>query len=385
MLNRRRSLRAAAFAYLIASIGSGALLAQQPETLGPPALKDFQLQGERTTPPAAEPATPAPASQLPAQTSSEPPRSTTTAPASRRVTPERSTRVTAPATARVRSPEAAAPAQVAPAPLPEAAAPAPVTAQPALPTPAAPVQTLPAPAPQSSAAPTAAQPDNQWSWLWLALPALLALAAFFGLGRRRRPARRREHAVETQPTQAPVADAPAAPVIAAVPAAPRPRLEVEFQPKKAAATDREAIVHFDLVLRNVGDADAANIRIDTRMFNASGEQEIDGFLKGPIHEHSGSPHVAIPPGETLSLASSIALPKSEAREIELQGRRLFVPVVAINVAYDWAEGGKGRTSRSWLVGREAEQPSAKMGAFRLDTPRIYRSVGQRPTKLANVA
>ena len=171
-----------------------------------------------------------------------------------------------------------------------------------------------------------------------------------------------------------------------VPPAPRARLEVEFLPEKAASTEREAIVHFDLVLRNVGDTEARNIRIDSRMFNANGEQEIDGFLNGPIHDHSGSPHVTIPPGETLSLASAIALPKSEVREIELHGHRLFVPVVAINVAYDWADDGKGRTSRSWLVGREPEQPSAKMGAFRLDSgPRIYRSVAQRPTKLANVA
>jgi hypothetical protein len=57
--------------------------------------------------------------------------------------------------------------------------------------------------------------------------------------------------------------------------------------------------------------------------------------------------------------------------------------VAINVAYNWGPDGAGRTSKSWLVGREAEQPSQKMGAFRLDLgPRIYRSVGQRQTGLA---
>jgi hypothetical protein len=161
---------------------------------------------------------------------------------------------------------------------------------------------------------------------------------------------------------------------------------VEFRAERAAATDTEARVHFDITLRNLGDIDARNIRIDSRMFSGNAEQEIDSFLKAAIHEHSGSPHVTIPPGETLTLASALVVPKSEVREIELQGRRLFVPVVAVNVAYDWGEDGKGRTSRSWLVGREAEQPSAKMGAFRLDLgPRVYRSVGQRPMRLANVA
>ena len=41
---------------------------------------------------------------------------------------------------------------------------------------------------------------------------------------------------------------------------------------------------------------------------------------------------------------------------------------------------------SYVVGREAETPTQKMGPFRLDLgPRIYRSVGQRPSELARVA
>jgi hypothetical protein len=96
--------------------------------------------------------------------------------------------------------------------------------------------------------------------------------------------------------------------------------------------------------------------------------------------------IAIAPGGELKLGSNIAMPKDEVKGINVQGLSIFVPIVAINVAYDWDEGGKGRTSLSWLVGREPETPSAKMGAFRLDLgPRIYRSVGQRPTALANVA
>jgi hypothetical protein len=165
--------------------------------------------------------------------------------------------------------------------------------------------------------------------------------------------------------------------------AQRAWLEVEFKPSRAAATEKEAIVHYELVLRNVGDAVAGNIRIDTKLFNAGAEAEIRTFLDGPIHEHSGSPHVAIPPGGELRLGSTIAIAKEDVREIVVEGRSLFVPAVVVNVAYNWGSQGAGRTSKSWLVGREAEQPSQKMGAFRLDLgPRIYRSVGQRQTGLA---
>jgi hypothetical protein len=170
---------------------------------------------------------------------------------------------------------------------------------------------------------------------------------------------------------------------------PRARLELGFTAERAVATATETVVHYEMVLRNLGEETAGNIRIDVRMFNAGAKAAIGAFLNGPIHDQSGSPHVTIAPGDDLKLTSSIAMPKEEVKAIEVQGRSIFVPIVAINTAYDWGSGdsvGSGRTSRSWLVGREPQTPSDMMGAFRLDLgPRIYRSVGQRPTDLANVA
>jgi hypothetical protein len=62
-----------------------------------------------------------------------------------------------------------------------------------------------------------------------------------------------------------------------------------------------------------------------------------------------------------------------------------VPVVAINVFYEWENGRTGQTSMSYIVGREAPTPQEKLGAFRLDQgPRLYRSVGQRQGSLAKV-
>jgi len=160
---------------------------------------------------------------------------------------------------------------------------------------------------------------------------------------------------------------------------------LDIVPERAAATEAEAYVRYALTLTNKGDSDARNIRIDPRLFNAGAEGEMMDFFQGPIHEQSGSPHVVIAPGQTLKLNGEVAMPKADLREIELGGRRIFVPMVAINVAYDWTGGGSGRTSRSWLVGREAGTPSEKMGPFRLDLgPRIYRSVGRREARLVMV-
>lgn len=363
MTNSRRSLPAAATAILVL-LGSSALFAQESGTVGPPVLKDFQLPGERTTPPAepapqpkAEPqpkaqpkAAPRPAEERP---QAETPRRD---PAPQRPAPEPAPSAEAPA-------ESPTPATKAPA----AQAPAPA---PALPVPAAPAPQAASPA--ATAPP--AQQDSSLSGLWLLVPAALGLVAFFALGRRRP----RPKPVE-KPRRAPAAAAPPAPP----PAPPKLRaiVEVEFLPERAAATATEAVVQFEFVLRNMGEAVARNIRIDARLFNASENKEAAEFLKGAIHELSGSPHVTIAAGGELRLPMAISLPNDQVREIIVQGRRLFVPLLASNFAWDW-EGGTDRKSFSWIVGREPATPTAKMGGFRLDLgPRIYRQVAQRPMKL----
>jgi hypothetical protein len=377
----RRSPWAAAFiVYGLAAAGTGALAQESSNTIGPPQLKDFSLPGQRTTPPAATPpsTTPPPTA---APSTTPPPH---TAPVTGRDRTTAAPRPSTPSTRTLR-PETAAPVAptAPPAQGPDAAAPAPLDT---------------APAPRSEPVPQAedsapAVPEAQGaSWLWPAAGGLLVLllGAFFLLRRRRagaereeaRDAAREELGAALLGAAEPAADPEPEP---AAPPAPRPWIELDIVPERAAATEQEAVVHYALTLTNQGDAAAGNIRIDPRLFNASAEGEMMAFFQGPIHEKSGSPHVVLAPGASLKLNGQVAMPKADLREIEVAGRRIFVPMVAINVAYDWAEGGSGRTSRSWLVGREAESPSAKMGPFRLDLgPRIYRSVGRREGRLVRV-
>jgi hypothetical protein len=237
--------------------------------------------------------------------------------------------------------------------------------------------------------------------LWLLL--LVPLAAILGVFAWRR-GRRRDDAVEAEApsslgaslgaarwiddqaegaAEPDLAPEQAPPVGVAPPPEPDARawLELDIKPDRAAATDAETILHYDLTLRNSGALPARNIRIDSRLFNAAEESDLAGFLAGPIHEKSGSPHISIPPGDSLVLGSAVGMRREDIREIQIQGRSIFVPALAINVAYDWDGGAvSGRTSRSWVIGRETEG-SAKMGPFRLDLgPRVYRQVGGRETQ-----
>jgi hypothetical protein len=376
----RRRLRAAAFVlYGLAAAGSPALAQDTSNTIGPPQLKDFTLPGQRTTPPAA---TPPPSATIPPPAATPPRNAPATTPAPGRDRPVASPSPAVPAPRRDIAPVAAAPANSSPAP--QAAAP--------LPAETAPVP-LPEPQPAPAPAPTSQAPEPQGAgWLWPAIGgALMLLLGGFLLLRRRRAQAALEQARDSArgelggvlrtPEPAPVPEPEPEPE---APAAPRPWLELDIVPERAAATEAEAIVHYALTVTNQGDAEARNIRIDPRLFNAGAEGDMAAFFQGPIHDQSGSPQVVIAPGGTLKLNGQVAMPKADLREIELAGRRIFVPMVAINVAYDWA-AGTGRTSRSWLVGREAETPQAKMGPFRLDLgPRIYRSVGRREARLVRV-
>jgi hypothetical protein len=402
MMNLSRNRRAAALGLLLAAAWPAALPAQDTNTVGNPQLRDFQLPGQRTTPPAPvqPPAATAPATPRPPPAAAPATRSPIPATAVPTPRPEpalAAPRETAPTRAERRLPAsrretpAAPPAIATPTPAPVAQTPAP--APQAAPPVAAPAPTRPAP----TAAPAAE--SSGLNWLWILLPLLLiglgavaflrrnriaerdearrgALAGALVAGERTRPPTPEPSPAESAPERAIAATPEPAPAEAT-----RPWLEIDIEPDRAAATQSEASLHYDLVVTNVGGETARNIRIDTRMFNAADEQDIAAFLGGPIHRHSGSPHITLPPGETMRLTSAIGMKAEEVRAIELQGRRIFVPSIAINLAYDWNEDGEGRTSKSWLVGRKPDNPQARMGAFRLDLgPRIYRSVDRKDTK-----
>ena len=390
MLRSPRGLGAAAL--LLTSLGalapSGSFAQETASnTAAPSTPKGFDLPGRRTTPPAA----PVPAPTPPSDPVARPAPSTT----ERRPEPRPAERAeTRPAerapAAPVAEPALEAPPSVSlPEPAPQSETALPPVAE-------------PAPPASSPAAETQPAGDEGSSWLVYAAGgvALLVLLAWAAMRLRRRAEEKRLEQArgaaraelgdalfakwrpEAQPVPTPEPEA--TPVAFPAEAPPRAWLEIDINAERAAATDSEATVHYALTLANRGEAAAGNIRIDARLFNASAEGEMLAFFQGPIHEQSGSPHVTIAPDGRLTLMGQVTMPMADVREIELQGRRIFVPMVAINVAYDW-EGGSGRTSRSWLVGREPETPSAKMGAFRLDLgPRVYRQVGQREAKAVMV-
>ncbi len=375
MVNGKRSLLVGGLGLILLCAGLGAR-AQQPanssEAIGPAQLKDFSLTPRerlvtQPPPPPAEVAPP-PGSPQSSTLRGAPPPPVRTEPRAGE------SPATAPtATAPERRPGATRPVQSA------AEAPVPVipidSGDAAEPMPA-PVVDLAEP----SAAVPAAEPGSGLPVWYYALPAaalaLLGLALF----------RRRLAPAGGRPAEAPApVAAPPPPRPPRADPVPRPWLELSLKAERCAFTATEAEVLFELEIANKGGSEARNLRLDVKMFNAGAEQdkEIGAFFRTAGRETTKLNLPGVEAGVVGVIHGSVRLPVDQMKAMKLDERLLFIPVVAVNALYDWGEGRTGQTSKSYVIGRELEQPSDKMGAFRVDQgPRVWRTVGQRAHKLA---
>ena len=178
--------------------------------------------------------------------------------------------------------------------------------------------------------------------------------------------------------------APPAPRPTAAPPAPfgivstrlRPWIELEFTPTRCIVEEERAIIQFDVAMFNSGGAPARDLLLEMGIFNAgpSQDEEIAVFQAKPP---GAGPRVpVIEPLRRVERSSQIAVGLDKLRVFEANGRRFFVPMLVLNAYYGWS-GGEGRTSASFLVGRDGTD-SDKMAPFRLDLgPRVFRGLGAR--------
>ncbi len=155
----------------------------------------------------------------------------------------------------------------------------------------------------------------------------------------------------------------------------RPWLDIELVPGRAVFAETGMTIEFDLLVRNSGAAPAREVLIEAAMFNAGPEQDVQigGFFEFP--DTSGERLAQIMPLQQIAVKSAVTLPLAEMRQFELQGRKLFVPMLAVNAVYRWS-AGQGQTSASYMIGRDGK--GEKMAPLRLDQgPRLFRGLGAR--------
>ena len=109
--------------------------------------------------------------------------------------------------------------------------------------------------------------------------------------------------------------------------------------------------------------------------HAGQDAEIGRFFQQPVGQ--GDRIAALQPLGRISLKSAVRLPIAQLHSFTVEGRTLFVPLVAFNILYS----GDAQTSASFLVGRGTETDE-KLAPFRLDLgPRIFRGLSARSHSL----
>lgn len=375
------------------------------ETVGPAQLRDFSLEGTVTRP-ADRPATTSP----PRATSSTQPRATSPGPAA--PTPD-----SAATNTRRASPSLPSASDLSPTTPPGNAIGIPTGTDSVTPAPAG-VETGPVPLPsfgesETSESPTASG-DGGLPWSWIAaLLALVGGGAFLAWNRRGRrgrygdpgrmafaglvpdagpeaaplpPARPRPDPVppRSRPTPAgPTAVSPTPPKPAPaddgliVSKRLKPQLAIHFQPDRAVVTETDVILQFDVVITNSGSAQARDVLVEACMVcaHAGQDAEIGRFFQQPVGK--GDRIASIQPLGRISLKSAVRLPIAQLHSFTVEGRTLFVPLVAFNILYS----GDAQTSASFLVGR-GNEADEKLAPFRLDLgPRIFRGLSARSHSL----
>lgn len=189
-------------------------------------------------------------------------------------------------------------------------------------------------------------------------------------------------AVEEPPVSvavpAPVETAPPPVSPAAATAPVRATLDIELYAKRAGTNLLSAAVEYDIVVSNIGEAVAQGVQIDVRLLSAGVEQDgwIGTLFTSPI-ERPITPAFDLPPKGAIELSGMAMMPKEMVSVMTVQDRKLFVPVLTINLLYGW-EGGTGQTATSYVVGIDRGE-GAKLAPFRLDnTPRMHEGVSTLP-------
>jgi hypothetical protein len=156
----------------------------------------------------------------------------------------------------------------------------------------------------------------------------------------------------------------------------RPWIELELEPSQAMVTDEHAAIAFDVTLFNSGSAPARDVAVEACLINAGQQQDVQlsEFYTSPGDVQDRIPAVA--PMARITLKSAVRLPRAAVQEYEVEGRKLFMPMVAVNSHYRWSSG-EGQSAASFLVGRAAND-SAKLAPLRLDQgTRGWKSLAAR--------
>ena len=155
----------------------------------------------------------------------------------------------------------------------------------------------------------------------------------------------------------------------------RPWIDIELSPDRALLDAQGTAIAFELTLFNAGSAAARDVVIEARLLNAGASQDVElSAFFAAISASDPIPQIA--PYARIPLRSAVRLNRDAIREYEIEGRKLFVPLIAVNVRYRWSSG-EGQSAAGFLVGQSGEGKD-KLAPLRIDKgDRSWNGLGVR--------
>lgn len=239
---------------------------------------------------------------------------------------------------------------------------------------------------------------------WLPLAAIgsaLALlgAAVFWWRRRSRPLAlpAPEETIAAPPPvkPRPSAPAPSAARVATNPLGRRADIALAFEPLSAQSTLVNLRMRYAVTVTNNGVIDAATVAVRIGLFAGSGVNPA-GIAQW-ISLDGEAPHhgvATLAPGATHRFEGELAAPLEALNPMTVDGRKLAIPLVAVDVRYGHGAGEapiEGQSARAFVIGREpaakdGAPPATKLAPFRLDQgPTAFAPLGLRDTGIGKLA
>ena len=156
----------------------------------------------------------------------------------------------------------------------------------------------------------------------------------------------------------------------------RPWIDVELSPDRALLDEQGAAIAFEVTLYNSGSAAARDVIIEAKLLNAGVSQDVElsAFFTADTAVSDPIPQIA--PYARIPLRSAVRLPLEAISEYEYEGRKLFMPLVAISVRYRWSNGD-GQSAAGFLVG-QGNDGQDKLAPLRIDRgARSWNGLGAR--------
>ncbi|MEO7814023.1 MAG: hypothetical protein ABIR87_01110 [Sphingomicrobium sp.] len=156
----------------------------------------------------------------------------------------------------------------------------------------------------------------------------------------------------------------------------RPWIDVELSPDRALIDEKGAAIAFEVTLYNSGSAAARDVVIEAKLLNAGASQDVELSAFFTAEATLSDPIPQIAPYARVPLRSAVRLPREAISEYDYEGRKLFMPLVAISVRYRWASG-EGQSAAGFLVGQGSEGQE-KLAPLRIDRgARSWAGLGAR--------